>query len=330
MPVLLQQDARLYSTFRLPALLHKVYVLSSVQELQQQQWTEPPLVLGEGSNSIFLSDIQQPVLRYIADSLTVTMRDDAILLHAEAGYNWHQLVSYSVQQGWWGLENLALIPGSVGAAPVQNIGAYGIELTDCCSYVDFFHWQSQTVQRLSNADCRFGYRDSIFKQQLAGAGIIVAVGLRLNRHGKARLSYRGLDHLPCDCAVTDVYQAVIAMRRSKLPDPAELANCGSFFKNPLLSSEMFSFLQQQFPQIPAYPQPDGQIKTAAAWLIEQAGFKGKRLGDIGCYDKQPLVLVNYGAGSAAELQQWVGTIIDKVRVQFGITLEPEVRMLDGR
>ncbi len=330
MPVLLQQDARLYSTFRLPALLHKVYVLSSVQELQQQQWTEPPLVLGEGSNSIFLSDIQQPVLRYIADSLTVTMHDDAILLHAEAGYNWHQLVRYSVQQGWWGLENLALIPGSVGAAPVQNIGAYGIELTDCCSYVDFFHWQSQTVQRLSNADCRFGYRDSIFKQQLAGAGIIVAVGLRLNRHGKARLSYRGLDHLPGDCAVTDVYQAVIAMRRSKLPDPAELANCGSFFKNPLLSSEMFSFLQQQFPQIPAYPQPDGQIKTAAAWLIEQAGFKGKRLGDIGCYDKQPLVLVNYGAGSAAELQQWVGTIIDKVRVQFGITLEPEVRMLDGR
>ena len=330
MQVLLQQDARLYSTFRLPALLSRVYLLSSVAELLQQRWAEPPLVLGEGSNSIFLSDIQQPVLRYTADSLTVTTDGDFVKLHVEAGHNWHQLVDYCVEQGWWGLENLALIPGSAGAAPVQNIGAYGVELSDSCMYVDFFHWQSQSVQRLSNAQCRFGYRDSIFKQQLAGAGVIVALGLQLSTKGQAKLSYRGLDHLSANCAVADVFEAVIAVRRSKLPDPAELANCGSFFKNPLLSPEAFRLLKQQFPQIPAYPQPDGQLKTAAAWLIEQAGFKGKRLGGIGCYDKQPLVLVNYGNGNTAELLQWVAAIVSEVRARFGITLEPEVRMLDGR
>lgn len=325
-----QQDARLYSSFRLPAVLHQVLLCETEEDLCQIDAAQAPLILGEGSNSIFLTDMQRPVLRYIAKSVTETPEANDILLHVEAGKNWHELVSYTVSQGWWGLENLALIPGSVGAAPVQNIGAYGVELTDSCVYVDFFHWDSQQVQRLSNAECLFGYRDSIFKRALADQGVIVAVGLKLHTNGTPKLSYKGLDHLSADCSVREVYQAVLQVRRSKLPDPQVLANCGSFFKNPLLTVEQFTALTQQYPQIPAFPQADGQIKTAAAWLIEQAGFKGQRLGDIGCYELQPLVLINYGHGTAAQLEQWMNRIIATVQQRFGICLEPEVRMLYER
>lgn len=325
-----QQDARLYSSFRLPAVLHQVLLCETEADLRQIDAAKAPLILGEGSNSIFLTDIQQPVLRYVAKSVTETPEADGILLHVEAGKNWHELVSYTVNRGWWGLENLALIPGSVGAAPVQNIGAYGVELTDSCVYVDFFHWDSQQVQRLSNSECLFGYRDSIFKRALEGRGVIVAVGLRLHTDGEPKLNYKGLDHLSVNCSVSDVYQAVLQVRRSKLPDPQVLANCGSFFKNPLLTVEQFSELKHLHPQLPAYPQAGGQIKTAAAWLIEQAGFKGQRSGDIGCYELQPLVLVNYGHGTAAGLEQWMDLIIATVQQRFGICLEPEVRMLHER
>lgn len=330
MQKLQQQDARLYSTFRLSATLHQVLLCHSVDELYQAEWSEPPLLLGEGSNSIFLSDIHQPVLRFIADAVTEQYAEDGILLHVEAGHNWHSLVTYTVQRGWWGIENLALIPGSVGAAPVQNIGAYGVELMDSCVYVDFFHWQTKTIQRLTRAECLFGYRDSIFKQSFSAKGIIVAVGLKLQSHGKAKLSYRGLDHLPADCTVQEVYQAVIAVRQSKLPDPKQLSNCGSFFKNPVLAANQFAELQRLHPDMPAYPQHNGLMKTAAAWLIEQCGFKGQRWGDVGCYDKQPLVLVNYGQGTASELEYWVAQIIHTVQQRFGIELEPEVRMLHER
>ncbi len=185
-----QQDARLYSSFRLPAVLHQVLLCETEADLRQIDAAKTPIILGEGSNSIFLTDIQQPVLRYVAKSVTETPEADGILLHVEAGKNWHELVSYTVNQGWWGLENLALILGSVGAAPVQNIGAYGVELTDSCVYVDFFHWDSQQVQRLSNSECLFGYRDSIFKRALEGRGVIVAVGLRLHADGAPKLNYK--------------------------------------------------------------------------------------------------------------------------------------------
>lgn len=328
MQKLQQQDARLYSTFRLPATLHEVLLCRSIDELYQAEWPQLPILLGEGSNSIFLSDIQRPVLRFIADSVTEQHSEDGILLHVEAGHNWHSLVTHTVQKGWWGIENLALIPGSVGAAPVQNIGAYGVELMDSCIYVDFFHWQTKTIQRLTKAECLFGYRDSIFKQSFSAKGVIVAVGLKLQSDGKAKLSYRGLDHLPADCTVREVYQAVVAVRQSKLPDPNQLSNCGSFFKNPVLAANQFAELQRLHPDLPAYPQPNGLMKTAAAWLIEQCGYKGQRFGDIGCYEKQPLVLVNYGDGTALQLETWMKQIITTVQQRFGIQLEPEVRMLN--
>lgn len=324
---LTQVSAASYSTFALPATLADLYLCSTLSELQQLALPVCPYVLGEGSNTIFLADMQHPVLRYLAANKQVQQSlDGAVLLHVEAGHNWHQLVQWTVVQGWWGLENLALIPGSVGAAPVQNIGAYGVEFADCCDYVDFFHWQSRTVQRLTSTECRFDYRDSVFKTQLAGQGIIVAVGLRLRQQGNAITGYKGLEHLTAQSPVADVMQAVIDVRQSKLPDPALIANCGSFFKNPVLSQQAYSRLHQQYPTVPAYPQTNGQIKIAAGWLIEQAGFKGKGIGGISCYEKQALVLVNRG-GTADELRQLIEAIQQHVQSQFGVTLEPEVRLL---
>lgn len=324
---LLAQDARHYSTFRLPATLSNVIEIGSLAELQSYQPLTAPLVLGEGSNSIFLTDWRGDIVRYVADSVIWQQKGDTLFLHVEAGCNWHQLVQSTVAEGWWGLENLALIPGSVGAAPVQNIGAYGVELSDCCTYVDFFHWQSQTVERLSREQCLFGYRDSLFKTSLAGKGIIVAVGLQLQRDSQPHLSYKGLDHLPADCTPSDVMAAVIAVRQSKLPDPMTLANCGSFFKNPVINASQFETLIRSFPSVPNYPQSDQQFKVAAAWLIEQVGLKGHRIGEIGCYPLQPLVLVNYGAGTAAQLCELIHLIQQSVQQKFAISLEPEVRLL---
>lgn len=327
MQLLTAVDGRHYSTFRLPAVLNQLFVVEQLSELATLTFEQPPLLLGEGSNSIFLTDIQRPLLKIAANQLQVTDEGDFVLLEVEAGYNWHQLVSYTVAQGWWGLENLALIPGSVGAAPVQNIGAYGSEFTDVCAYVEFYHWQTQQLQRLDNAACQFGYRDSIFKQSLAGQGVITKVGLRLKKQATPKLAYQGLDHLPLDSTPAAVAAAVVALRQSKLPDPAQLANCGSFFKNPLLSAVQYEQLAAAHQGLPCYRQPDGRVKTAAAYLIEQCGFKGKQQHGIGCYARQPLVLFNDGSGDAKALTSWVEQIIDAVHTKFGIVLEPEVRML---
>jgi UDP-N-acetylmuramate dehydrogenase len=325
MRLLQQLSAKPYSTFALDTQLSELVELESLAELMAYQPQATPLLLGEGSNSIFLSNQTQTILRYLAKSRTVLSEDDKnVQLHIEAGDNWHQLVSWTVAQG---LENLSLIPGSVGAAPVQNIGAYGAELADCCDYVDFFHWQSREVQRLSKSDCGFAYRDSVFKTTLAGQGVIVAVGLTLKKQGQPKLGYKGLEHLNPQSSVTEVAQAVIAVRQSKLPDPAVLPNCGSFFKNPVVNQTVFEAIQQLYPAMPFYPQADGLVKLAAGWLIEQTGLKGQRIGDVGCYEKQALVLVNFGQGTAADLQQMIALIQQKVAADFAVQLEPEVRLL---
>ncbi|WP_261373494.1 UDP-N-acetylmuramate dehydrogenase [Rheinheimera sediminis] len=328
MRLLQQLSAKPYSTFALDTQLAELVELDSLAELMAYQPAVVPIVLGEGSNSIFLSDQTQTILRYLAKSRTVLAEDEKqVQLHIEAGDNWHQLVSWTVTQSWWGLENLSLIPGSVGAAPVQNIGAYGAELADCCDYVDFFHWQSREVQRLSKSDCGFGYRDSIFKTGLAGCGLIVAVGLTLKKQGQPKVGYKGLEHLNQHSSVTEVAEAVIAVRQSKLPDPAVLPNCGSFFKNPVVKHAVFEAIQQSYPAMPFYPQANGLVKLAAGWLIEHTGLKGQRIGDVGCYEKQALVLVNFGQGTASELQKMVALIQQKVLAQFKVQLEPEVRLL---
>ena len=328
MEILLQQDGRDYSTFRLPTRLETVYQCQNLDDLRQVPLPPKPRVQGEGSNTIFVGDALPPLCRFVAASKVLSwLDDDRALLHVEAGHNWHKLVCWTVEQSLWGLENLALIPGSVGAAPVQNIGAYGVELADRCRYVDFFHWESQQLQRLNASDCAFAYRDSVFKHQLAGQGVIVAVGLELTKSPRRVLSYQGLDQLSANCSVQQVLDAVVAIRQSKLPDPAELANCGSFFKNPLLPDKVAQALQLRYPSMPLFSQGNGQSKLSAAWLIDQAGFKGKKLGDIGCYNRQPLVLVNHGSGTAEQLLQLIEAIQLQVQARFGVALEPEVQLV---
>ncbi|WP_290621934.1 MULTISPECIES: UDP-N-acetylmuramate dehydrogenase [unclassified Arsukibacterium] len=328
MRILQDQPAELYSTFRLKTRLATVIEVSNLVDLQQLDISSVPLVVGEGSNTIFLEDQSRPIVRFTGACITESWMDaDRCLLHVEAGHNWHQLVTASVEKQLWGIENLALIPGSVGAAPVQNIGAYGVELADICAYVDYYNWQSKSVTRLSSDACKFGYRDSVFKHQLAGKGIIVAVGLHLSKIAKPVLSYQGLDSLPLTSTVYEIYQKVIATRSSKLPDYRQLANCGSFFKNPVVSAAEFESMQQRYPAIPGYQQMNNQVKVPAAWLIDQQGFKGYQINDIGCYSKQPLVLVNYGDGSADDLLHLIAQIQAKVSAAYSIYLEPEVRLL---
>jgi UDP-N-acetylmuramate dehydrogenase len=317
-----------YSTFRFDAKLASVIECASVEDLQCLDDAIVPIILGEGSNTIFMQDISVPLCRYVACDKQLTAIDNQhVLLHVEAGHNWHQLVTWAVQQQLWGIENLALIPGSVGAAPVQNIGAYGVELADSCLYVDFYHWQTKKVQRMAAGRCEFGYRNSIFKHALAKKGVIVAVGLCLSTVPSPVLAYKGLDHLAADSCLNTIYQQVIAVRSSKLPDPAALANCGSFFKNPIIATEQYEHLQRRFPDIPGFAAGREYTKVPAAWLIEQQGFKGSKLGEVGCYKLQPLVLVNYGDGTAQQLKALIAQIQHAVHSTYAIELEPEVRML---
>jgi UDP-N-acetylmuramate dehydrogenase len=319
-----------YSSFRFETQLSSLIECESIADLQALESGMAPVVLGEGSNTIFMQDLAIPLCRYVASAKHITkLTEQHVLVHVEAGHNWHQLVEWSVQNEFWGIENLALIPGSVGAAPVQNIGAYGVELADVCLYVDFYHWQHKTVQRIAAGRCQFGYRDSVFKQLLAGKGIIVAVGLCLKRHGSPVLGYKGLDHLPANVDIDTIYHQVIAVRRSKLPDPATLPNCGSFFKNPILQSAHYLRLKNQFPAIPGFKQSEDSVKVPAAWLIEQQGFKGKCEGDVGCYSLQPLVLVNHGKGTPAQLLVLISAIQRQVFAAYSVQLEPEVRMLNN-
>lgn len=328
MRILSHVSAKPYSTFRFQQRLSEISELSSIADLNDYNPASSPIVLGEGSNTIFLQDITAPICRYIATEKTILALDDNYgLLHVAAGHNWHELVTWAVDNAWWGIENLALIPGAVGAAPVQNIGAYGVEIADRCLYVDFYHWQTKQVQRIAAARCNFGYRDSIFKQDLAGKGIIIAIGLLLQKSAMPILNYNGLDTLAKDVSLKTVYQTVINIRNAKLPTPDKLANCGSFFKNPIISNEQFIALQQIFPTMPGYKVNECSIKVPAAWLLEQQGFKGYCHAGVGCYEKQPLVLVNYGSGTADELLELIAKISDTIQRTYAINLEPEVRLL---
>ncbi|WP_213995052.1 UDP-N-acetylmuramate dehydrogenase [Arsukibacterium sp.] len=334
MHILHDQPAELYSTFRLKTRLATVIEVNCLADLEKvDTCSSTPLVLGEGSNTVFLQAQTRSIVRFTGASITEKWLDDnCCLLHVEAGHNWHQLVTTTVERQLWGIENLALIPGSVGAAPVQNIGAYGVELADVCAYVDYFHWQTKSLQRLTTSECNFGYRDSVFKHHLTGKGIIVAVGINLTKIAKPVLSYQGLVNLPATSSIYEIYQKVIATRNSKLPDYRQLPNCGSFFKNPLISRADYQRLQRAYPTMPGYAQPDSQVKVPAAWLIDQQGFKGHQINDIACYPKQPLVLVNYGGGRAEDLLQLIAEIQAKVSSAYQISLEPEVRLLmrDGQ
>jgi len=317
------------NSFNIKVSCSRIYFPSSLAELQQlpDLSSENFYILGEGSNSLFVESQAPIIIQPKFTGIEVNEHDDHFIVEVGAAENWHNLVCFCLEQGIFGLENLALIPGSVGAAPVQNIGAYGVDIADFCQTVHWFEFSSQTILPLSKAACRFAYRDSIFKQALYNKGLITQVTFKFPKAWQAKLSYAGLDTLNKDCSADEVMAKVIALRSSKLPDPKTLPNAGSFFKNPVVSAEQFSQLQQQYPTMPHYLQANGEVKLAAGWLIDQAGLKGFRHHGVGVHQQQALVLVNYASEHGADIISLAKYVQQQVFDKFSIIISPEVRMI---
>jgi UDP-N-acetylmuramate dehydrogenase len=289
----------------------------------------PKLVLGGGSNIVFTRDPVSVVLKVeVMGRRLVQERADAWIVEAGAGENWHDVVAWTLQQGLPGLENLALIPGTVGAAPVQNIGAYGVELRERFESLDVVDLVTGRGATLDLEACHFGYRDSVFKHSLAGKSVITRVRFRLPKPWRPVVGYLELERRMQDTgnALPDaqtIFDWVCAIRRGKLPDPAVIGNVGSFFKNPVVTVEQCRDIIGRDPEVVHYPLPDGSVKLAAGWLIDACGWKGKSIGRAGVYEKQALVLVNRGGASGAEVVTLARAIQESVYGRFGIRLEPE-------
>lgn len=291
------------------------------------------VILGGGSNILLTQDIDGWVLKNEIKGITELHEDEGfVYVRAGAGENWHQFVTYCLNRNWAGLENLSLIPGNVGASPMQNIGAYGVELRDVFWDLEALHIKEKKVYTFTAVDCEFGYRESVFKNRYKNEFVILSVTFKLHKHPIFHTSYgaitQELERMGVQqLNIQSISQAVIRIRQSKLPDPAKIGNAGSFFKNPVVSGEKFNELKEVFPAIIGYSSTDGSVKLAAGWMIEQCGWKGFRKGDAGCHSQQALVLVNYGNATGTEIFALSEEIIDSVRFKFGVTLEREVNIL---
>lgn len=284
-------------------------------------------LLGEGSNTLFIDNNVNLIVKSSLKGISTWQSAEHNFVEVAAGENWHQLVLFCLAHKIYGLENLALIPGSVGAAPVQNIGAYGVEFADFCEQVSWFEFSTGQHKTLENHQCQFAYRESIFKGELKNKGLITKVILKFPKNWQPKLSYHGLSDLPEPYSAEQVMQQVIELRQAKLPDPQILPNAGSFFKNPVVSAQKFLHLQAIYPSLPHYPQDNGEVKLAAAWLIEQVGLKGKALGKVSVHKNQALVLVNHQQGSGQEIVALARLIQATVYQKFTIVLMPEVRFV---
>ena len=299
---------------------------------EKDKFPKPLLFLGSGSNVLFRKDFDGTVLRILTKGIDIRKEEgDRLFVNAAAGEIWDDFVSYTVGKGWGGLENLSLIPGMVGTAPVQNIGAYGVELKDVLHELEAVGVDNPEPRIFTNAECEFGYRESIFKRKLKNKYLIVNVTFRLDKIPVLKLDYgtirqelnrKNIDHP----TLAQVRELVSSIRRSKLPDPSVTGNAGSFFKNPVIPGGKFLELKDKFPEIVSFPQGD-HFKIAAAWLIEQCGWKGKRIGDAGVHENQSLVLINYGSAAGDEILDLAEQIKRSVREKFGIVLEPEVNII---
>ena len=327
-----------HNSFGLPALARTLVRITCDADVRRvvdhPEWGRAPhFVLGGGSNLVLTKDIDAVVLKVEVRGLRlVAEQPEAWIVEAGAGERWHDTVAWTLAHGWPGLENLALIPGSVGAAPVQNIGAYGVELKDRFHSLDAVDLITGRGVTLDAAACRFGYRDSVFKHAgfggLAGKSVITRVRFRLPRPWQPVLGYLDLDRKRTETGIAEpdaqtIFDWVCAIRRAKLPDPAVIGNAGSFFKNPVVSAEQCRDIIGRDPEIVHYPMPDGSCKLAAGWLIDACGWKGKAVGRAGVYEKQALVLVNRGGASGAEVVTLARAIQESVYGRFGIRLEPE-------
>ncbi len=292
----------------------------------------PVFILGGGSNILLTRDIDGLVIKLEIKGINLVKEDgDELWVEVGAGEMWHELVLHSIAQDWAGLENLSLIPGTVGASPMQNIGAYGVEIKDVFDSLQAMHRETLEMQTFDAEACLFGYRESVFKQNFKDQFVITSVTFRLSKTPNFHLEYgairevlaaNGIDQ-PSIRAISD---AVIQIRQSKLPDPKEIGNAGSFFKNPTIPSSQFDALKSSYPSIPGYPSAEG-VKVAAGWLIEQTGWKGKRIGEVGVHAKQALVLVNYGGGTGEEIKKLSEQIQASVYDKFGVQLQAEVNFI---
>ena len=323
-----------YNTFGLPALAQTLVRVGSDADVRRvldhpTLGRAPKFILGGGSNIILTHDMPQVVLKVeVRGRRLVEERPDAWIVEAGAGENWHELVAWTLAQGLPGLENLALIPGTVGATPVQNIGAYGMELQDRFDSLDAVDLITGLTVTLGPDDCRFGYRDSVFKHALSGRSLITRVRFALPRPWRAVRGYLDLERRISESGVASpdaqqMYDWVCAIRRAKLPDPARIGNAGSFFKNPLVTPEQCRDIIGRDPEVVHYPLPDGSIKLAAGWLIDACGWKGKSVGQAAVYEKQALVLVNRGGAIGSEVMTLARAIQESVYGRFGIRLEHE-------
>ncbi|HMW16718.1 MAG TPA: UDP-N-acetylmuramate dehydrogenase [Accumulibacter sp.] len=329
-------DLTAKTTLGLPGRAALLATVRSVDQLQQLRALATDgrrcFILGSGSNVVLSGDFDGLVLQPVLTGRQLIGEDaDAWYVRAAAGESWHELVMWTLAQGWPGLENLSLIPGTVGAAPVQNIGAYGLEIADRFLSLETFDLITGQQWRLDHAACRFAYRDSVFKQQgwnLEGRRVITGITLRLPKRWQPLTGYTDLagelDRQQISAPTPQqVAEAVMAVRQSKLPDPARLPNAGSFFQNPVVPTTDAERLAQTYPSLPRYPQRDGHVKLAAAWLIEHSGWKGRNLGPVGMYEKQALVLVNRGGARGTDVIALTRAVQASVRQRFGVELTPE-------
>lgn len=326
------------NTFHIDARARYFAEVRSVADILELQATaifkdNKRLILGGGSNMLLTGNFDGLVIKVSIPDIELEHEDEHhYYVKANAGVVWHEFVLYCIKHGYAGVENLSLIPGQVGAAPMQNIGAYGVELKDVCVAVEALDINTGTITTFSSTDCEFGYRESVFKHRLRDRFIITAVHFRLNKTPKLNISYGDikatLDEMNVfDYTIKAISDAVIKIRSSKLPNPAELGNAGSFFKNPTVSFEKCSELIAKYPLMPHYPQASGDVKLPAGWLIEQCGWKGKRVGNTGSHAKQALVLVNYGNATGHEVYQLAMDIKQSVMDKFGVEINPEVNLI---
>ncbi len=326
-----------YNTFGIDVKAHFFVEITGLVQLQKALELKAypkKFIISGGSNMLLTKDIDALVMHINLKGISIVDEDDEYVeIKVMAGENWHELVMWSLEQGYGGLENLSLIPGSVGTAPIQNIGAYGVELKDIfvsCAAMDM---ETGELERFDKDACEFGYRDSIFKNKAKGKYIITSVNLRLTK--KEHIIHTGYGSIENELknngivhpTIKDISNAVITIRKSKLPDPKEIGNSGSFFKNPIVSKKAFDKFAKKNPDAPFYMVDENQYKIPAGWLIEQSGFKGKRFGDAGVHEKQALVLVNYGNATGKEILYLAKKIQESVQKNFKIKIQPEVNII---
>lgn len=322
-----------FHTFHLNAQAQQIIEITAISQLieewqQAKQAQLPVLLLGQGSNVLFLDDFNGKALVNRLKGIQHHEDQDFHYLTVAGGENWHELVQWTLANQMAGLENLALIPGCVGSAPIQNIGAYGVEFEKVCDFVEVIDLDTGEQFRLNKTECEFGYRESIFKHQYQQGYAIVAVGFKLPKNWQPTLSYGSLTQLdPKTVTPQQIFDEVCAVRSSKLPNPDQFGNAGSFFKNPIVEFATFQQIQTAYPNVPHYPQADGKVKLPAGWLIDQCGLKGFQLGGAAVHTQQALVLINKEQATGADVVALAKEVRRQVREKFGVEIHPEVRFI---